>query len=181
MSFDPARLTVLVLDDQFERRAALRATLGRIGVDKVRLAADETEAIERLRAERIDALVIDDAFGPGAVEFISRVRHKTRGHVQEIAIVLCVAADNARVKAARDAGVTEMIAKPAAPDALRVRLEEIVLRPRPFIRAAGYVGPCRRRRRALDWPFAERRGGAVANENEGPAAGDPLASTARGV
>jgi CheY-like chemotaxis protein len=163
--FDPARLTLLVLDDQFDRRAALRATLGQLGVEKIRLAADEAETIERLRAERFDALILDDAFAPGAVEFISRLRQKTRGHVQEIAILLCVTADNARVKAARDAGVTEMVAKPVMAEALRVRLEEIVLRPRPFIRAAGYVGPCRRRRRALDWPFPDRRGGPIANEN----------------
>jgi two-component system, chemotaxis family, chemotaxis protein CheY len=178
LQFDPARLTVLVLDDQFERRAALRATLGQLGVQTIRLAADEAETIERLRAERFDCLILDDGFTPGAVEFISRLRHKTRGHVQEIAILLCVSADNSRVRAARDAGVTEMVAKPVAPEALRVRLEEIVVRPRPFIRAAGYVGPCRRRRRALDWPFPDRRGGPVANENSDAAS---LPGTARGV
>jgi two-component system, chemotaxis family, chemotaxis protein CheY len=178
LSFDPARLTVLILDDQFERRAALRATIGQLGVQTIRLAADEAETIERLRAERFDALILDDGFAPGAVEFISRLRQKTRGHVQEIAIVLCVSADNSRVRAARDAGVTEMVAKPVVAEALRVRLEEIVLRPRPFIRAAGYVGPCRRRRRALDWPFPERRGGPVANENSDATA---LPGTAQGA
>ncbi len=179
MPFDPARLTILVLDDQFQRRAALRSALTRIGVDKLRLAADEAEALERLRSERVDALVMDDAFEPGAVAFITRIRRKTRGLLQETAIILCVTADNGQVRAARDAGVTEMIAKPATPEGLRVRLEEIVLRPRPFIRAVGYVGPCRRRRRTLDWPFPERRGIDTASENKGGASDAALTEAVR--
>lgn len=179
MPFHPARLSILVLDDAFERRVALRHVLGRIGVDNVRLAESELEALDRLRSERLDALVMDDEFGPGAVDFITKIRRKTRGLLQETAIVLCVRADNAQVRAARDAGVTEMIAKPATPEGLRVRLEEIALRPRPFIRAATYVGPCRRRRRALDWPFPERRGTDAPEEKDGAAADVALADVAR--
>lgn len=180
MAFDPAALGLLILDDRYERRVALRAELEWLGVCKLRLAADEDEAIARLRAERIDAVVIDDGFAPGAIAFISKIRRQLRGHLQETAIILCVSADDAQVRAARDAGVTEMIAKPATSEALRVRLEEIVLRPRPFIRAPGYVGPCRRRRRALDWPFPDRRGGTATDETASTAPASPIMDAVSG-
>ena len=51
-----------------------------------------------------------------------------------------------RIEAARDAGVTELLAKPITAAGLFQRIEEIVHRPRPFVRTANYFGPCRRRR-----------------------------------
>jgi len=50
------------------------------------------------------------------------------------------------IEAARDAGVNEILAKPITVAGLTQRIEEIVLRPRPFLRTASYIGPCRRRR-----------------------------------
>src|SRR6202012_4809402 len=52
-----------------------------------------------------------------------------------------------RVEAARDAGVTEFLAKPITVQNLMARLTEIVERPRPFVRCDNYFGPERRRRR----------------------------------
>jgi DNA-binding response OmpR family regulator len=52
-----------------------------------------------------------------------------------------------RVEAARDAGVTEFLAKPITSQNILLRIAEIVDRPRPFVRCDGYFGPDRRRRR----------------------------------
>ncbi len=156
--FEPSRLRVLVVDDLHERRVATRDVLAQIGVGAIRLAADPAEALVALRGQQIDALVLDDAFAPGAVQFIRALRWKTRGTVQATPIILLAAADGEKIRAARDAGVHEVTAKPPMPEMLRLRLEEIVLRPRPFIRSAVYVGPCRRRRRNFVWVERDRRG-----------------------
>ena len=50
-----------------------------------------------------------------------------------------------RVEAARDAGVTEFLAKPITAHNLFSRIAEIVERPRAFVRCDSYFGPDRRR------------------------------------
>jgi two-component system chemotaxis response regulator CheY len=62
-----------------------------------------------------------------------------------------------RVEQARDAGINEILAKPVTPAALFQRIEEIVLRPRAFVRAPNYSGPCRRRRENPDYVGPWRR------------------------
>jgi len=52
-----------------------------------------------------------------------------------------------KVEAARDAGVTEFLAKPITAQGLILRIAEIVERPRAFVRCDGYFGPDRRRRK----------------------------------
>lgn len=158
MIFEPGRLTILVLDEEFARRNSMRAMLERMGVRTTRVAASSGEAVERLRSEHIDLMIIDDAFAGSAVEFIATIRRRTRGRIQQMPIIICLEADEKIVRAARDAGVNEVVAKPVSAESLRLRLREIVLRPRPFIRANLYVGPCRRRRKELKLLVSERRG-----------------------
>ena len=55
-----------------------------------------------------------------------------------------------RVEAARDAGVTEILAKPITAHNLFARITEILERPRAFVRCDGYFGPDRRRRQEAD-------------------------------
>lgn len=157
VTFDPSRLTLLVFDQRLEGRASIRDLVERLDVGTVRLAADLQEAIGRLRDERVDAIVLDDAPGSGALELLEILRRKTRGAVQETPVILIVTPDGPRIEAARDAGVNELIARPATSAVLRERLEEVVMRPRRFIRAAGYVGPCRRRRKPAGAKRVERR------------------------
>lgn len=173
-AFEPARLNVLVVDDVYERRVVTRDVLTQLGIGTIRLAADPAEALVALRGEQTDVLVLDDAFAPGAVQFIHALRWKTRGTVQATPIILLAAADGEKIRAARDAGVHEVTAKPPVPEMLLLRLEEIVLRPRPFIRSAVYVGPCRRRRRNFVWVERDRRvvDGAVAQPVVTRASGD---------
>jgi len=157
MFFDPARMVILILDESVPRRIALRGMLERIGVLSPRVAGSVAEAIERLRGETIDAVLLDDRFGGEALDFVTALRRRARGRIQSVPIILCVEADAPRVLAARDAGVNELVAKPVRREALRLRLREIVVRPRPMIRCPSYIGPCRRRRQPLALSVAERR------------------------
>jgi DNA-binding response OmpR family regulator len=49
------------------------------------------------------------------------------------------------IEAARDAGVSELLAKPVSSDALFKRIVNMLDNPRPFIRVGDYFGPDRRR------------------------------------
>jgi DNA-binding response OmpR family regulator len=51
-----------------------------------------------------------------------------------------------RVVEARDAGVTEFIAKPLSARTLLNRLNAVIYHPRAFVRTPSYFGPDRRRR-----------------------------------
>ncbi len=51
-----------------------------------------------------------------------------------------------RIAVARNAGVTEFLSKPVSPKALYLRIEEVILRPRQFVRTKSFHGPDRRRR-----------------------------------
>src|SRR6185295_80816 len=60
-------------------------------------------------------------------------------------IMLTGHSEKKRVIAARDAGVTEFLAKPISAKGLYQRVLNVVANPRPFIRTKSYFGPDRRR------------------------------------
>lgn len=171
MTFDPATLVVLVVDPREDARARLRGLAERVGIASIRLAAGVAEAFERLRDGRVGVVVLDGDAGEAPIAFLRALRWKTRGRLQETPVILVAAADAGTLKAARDAGVTELMAHPPTAKVLRERLEEAVVRPRRFIRSATYVGPCRRRRRLQTQDREERRAAArpVVGGESGPA------------
>ena len=71
-----------------------------------------------------------------------------------------------RVEAARDAGVTEFLAKPITAQGLFKRIAEIVERPRAYVRCADYFGPDRRRRADERYAGPWRRHEDLANDME---------------
>ena len=155
---DPAKLKVLLVDDSGERRRIMRTVLSTVGVRDIVIAGTIEEALTSLGRQRIDLLVIDQEVAQrGAIAFVRELRRGWDSPAPELPVILTAAADRETILAARDAGVTEFLAKPTSPSALKSRLDEIVGRPRPFIREAGYIGPCRRRRRLENWAGVERR------------------------
>jgi DNA-binding response OmpR family regulator len=67
-----------------------------------------------------------------------------------------------RVLAARDAGVTEFLAKPISANSLYHRIANVVANPRPFIKTETYFGPDRRRGVTQNYSGPERRKGGQA-------------------
>ena len=68
----------------------------------------------------------------------------------------------ARVTVARDAGVTEFLAKPISAKALYERIFNVVANPRPFVKTKTYFGPDRRRNVNPNYAGPERRKGGKA-------------------
>ena len=61
------------------------------------------------------------------------------------------------VTTARNAGITEFVAKPFSAKSLVARVREVVERPRPFVAIGQYFGPDRRRRAEVLDEKSERR------------------------
>jgi hypothetical protein len=66
--------------------------------------------------------------------------------------------ERSKLEAARDAGISAILAKPVTATMLYARIEEVVLRPRSFVSVGSYNGPCRRRLCNLDYSGPFRRG-----------------------
>ncbi|MCH8521624.1 response regulator [Glycocaulis sp.] len=150
-----AKVRFLIVDDNAAMRGLIRAVLAAFGCDYVFEAADAKRALGILAVEQIDILITDWKMSP--VDGLSLVRHlrdpeKSANPFIPI-IMLTAYAEPSRVRAARDAGVTEFLAKPFSAEQLFKRVQVIVNRPRPFVRTKAFFGPDRRR---------------VTNEYEGP-------------
>jgi len=72
-------------------------------------------------------------------------------------IMLTGHSEKKRIVGARDAGVTEFLAKPISAKALYERVLNVVANPRPFIKTKTYFGPDRRRNSAQNYVGPERR------------------------
>ena len=159
MTSDPGKLRVLLVDDSGERRRLVRELLATVGVRDVTIAGNAGEALSSLGRQRVDLMLIDqEAEKRSAIAFIRELRTGWDSPAPELPVILIASADRETILSARDAGVTEFLAKPTSAAALRSRLDEVVERPRPFVRGEKYVGPCRRRRKLEQWAGVARRG-----------------------
>jgi len=147
-------LRILLVDDHAGMRRLLRAILQAFGIRKIAEAETVAEALEKLREFQPDIAIVDYLFHQGnGLTFVKAVRG---GEIDPLLPIVMVTGSSTGelVAAAREAGVTEFVAKPVRPEALRLRLNEIVLRPRNFIRSATFFGPDRRRNKKAAMPGA---------------------------
>ena len=152
-------LKALVVEDNTHMRALLRSLLHALGIKNVAEASDGTSGYAELREKKPDFILTDLSMKPmDGIEFTRLVRSATDSPNPYVPIVMVTGHTERRwVEAARDAGVTEFLAKPITPQSLFLRVTEIVEHPRPFVRSEGYFGPDRRRRKAPDYTGPWRR------------------------
>ncbi|MGH6827813.1 MAG: response regulator [Rhizomicrobium sp.] len=155
------RLKVLVVDDNRDMRALLRRLLASGGIREIHEAEDGAAALLMLRDHACDIVMTDLAMTPmNGLEFASKVRGAGDTLNPLVPIIMISGyTEKHRVEAARDAGVTEYLVKPVTPRNLFARINDIVERPRAFVRTASYFGPDRRRKARLDYDGPYRREG----------------------
>ena len=103
------------------------------------------------------------------LQFVRMVRNERRSPAPYVPIIMVTGfTDKQRVEEARDAGVSEFLAKPVTIEALNARIETIINRPRPFIRTGEFFGPDRRRREIAPPAEGDRRAESDAH-SEAPA------------
>jgi CheY-like chemotaxis protein len=161
-------------------RRILRTLLHSFGTREVYEAEDGAAGLEAF-THIIPDIVITDWVMPifDGLELAQMIRQPGANANPYVAIIMLTGhSDKKRVLAARDAGVTEFLAKPISAKALYQRIMNIVVNPRPFIRTASYFGPDRRRNVNLNYVGIERRKGGKADIIKQQALFDKVKSSA---
>jgi two-component system, chemotaxis family, chemotaxis protein CheY len=141
-------LRALIVEDNGHMRTLLRNLLNAIGIKDVLEAPDGGAALALLQDRQCDIILSDMAMAPmDGIAFTQRIRNGESGANPYIPIIMVTGhTERHRVEMARDAGVTEFLAKPITTQNLCARLAGIVERPRAFVRTENYFGPDRRRK-----------------------------------
>ncbi len=161
-----ANVRILILDDSDNMRLLLRTVLEELGARLIAEASNTHEAWDRLRGFRPDIVLCDWELKSGTgLAFVQRLRGAPDSPNPFLPVILVSGyAEVSRVIQARDAGVTEYLAKPVHAHALYARIRSLIEKPRFFIDTATFFGPDRRRHEARDdarWPGPERRTRAI--------------------
>jgi CheY-like chemotaxis protein len=153
------RLRVLIVEDNLHMRTLLRSLLCSLGMRDIHEAADGSAALTLLREKKYDLILTDLAMKPmDGLELTREIRNAPGSPNPFIPIVMITGhSEKHRVQAARDAGVTEFLAKPVTAQSLFSHLAMIVEHPRPFVRCSSYFGPDRRRKTIEDYAGPWRR------------------------
>jgi len=151
-------LSILVVDDNQQMRTIIGTVLAAAGVGRIYYAADGRAGLESLARHEIDVVYADYEMPTmNGLDFIARVRAQGGEDRLTPIIMLTGHSDMLRLSAARDRGVNEFLAKPVTARNILLRLEAVIMHPRPYIQAPDFFGPDRRRRQSPDYHGPRRR------------------------
>ncbi len=154
------RIQVLVIHSSDKAGELIKNIFQQIGFKHVVTAQTAAEAVFAMRQMRIDIILLDshlytskDSAGstPGwesirGVDFIKRLRHASNAPSRFAPIIMLAdGVTREELVDARDAGVNEVIMKPLNAEEFCARVVQVFDRPRNFVTAPAYKGPCRRR------------------------------------
>lgn len=155
--FLPMKALVLAGDDG--RRAHLRALLQGLAMTQIDEAAEAADCLRLIGERRPDFLICDlDGPAGAGIALVKKLRCDETSPNPYLPIVMTLGqTDRQAVVAMRDAGVTEILARPVKARTLSLKIAEILERPRPYVRSPSYFGPDRRRKRDENYPGPFRR------------------------
>jgi two-component system chemotaxis response regulator CheY len=143
-----AALRLLVVDDNAQMRTIVGSVLRAAGVRRIHYAPDGRAGLEAVGDFKPDVCFVDyEMPRVNGLDFVTTVRARSGPERYLPIIILTGHSDMARMRLARDRGVTEFLCKPVTARTILTRLETVIFNPRPFVETAGYFGPDRRRRR----------------------------------
>jgi CheY-like chemotaxis protein len=161
-------LKILIVDDSFHVRQMLAEILRAIGIQGITEARDGAEGLQMMRDVPIDIVMTDLSMEPlDGLNFVRLLRTSPDSPNPMIPVIMITGHTSlARVAQARDAGVSEFLAKPLTARGVVERLHQAIENPRQFVRCESYFGPDRRRRndpkyegpwrRSTDWQLGGR-------------------------
>lgn len=141
-------IKALIVDDYQPMRNVLRMVLRDIGIREIEDAKNGREALSKLKDFRADVVITDYKMAPiNGAELIRKIRAGYEGVDSHTPIIVVSAyTDMPVIQKARDAGMTEFLAKPVSTKLLYMRLRSVIETPRPFVHSDDFFGPDRRRR-----------------------------------
>ncbi len=159
MAYQFGKIRVMVAEDNPHMRKLLKALLESIGVGDVVEAADGGVAWMMMKQNPVDFALVDwEMYPVNGPAFVRKIRTEPDSPNHFLPIIMVTGyTERERVMRARDMGVTEFLAKPVSAQTLAQRIEEMIERPRPYVRTREYFGPCRRRKKGGLYVGPERR------------------------
>jgi DNA-binding response OmpR family regulator len=150
---------ILIVEPNQLMREVTRNILRLLGAHRIVEAVAPSEAAGFLEQDDIDFVLaewyLEGAYGVDLVSWIRRMPTHTK-FTPVIMVTSQTRTENLIL--ARDAGVTEVVAKPFSAKSLIDRIRAVVERPRQFVRVGTYFGPDRRRRVKILDAGRDRRG-----------------------
>lgn len=182
MRVDISRLRFLIIDDNAFVRRIIRVLLHGFGAREVLEAEDGVAGLDAFGLYNPDIVIVDWEMPIlDGIEVVKMLRDPVNSRNAFVPIIMCTAhSEMKRVVQARDAGITEFLAKPISAKSLYQRIVNAVVNPRSFVRTADYFGPDRRRGVLANYTGPERRKDLIAAaakklEEEQAAAADDAA------
>ncbi len=152
-------VSFLVVDDNRFMRNLVVKVLRALGSGPTHEAENGREAITAIRAGLApDIAIVDWEMAPvDGIELVRWIRSAPDSPDRFLPVIMLSAhSEMRRVSAARDAGVTEFMVKPASAKVILGRIRAVIERPRRFVKTKDYFGPDRRRQ-IIDPRGEERR------------------------
>jgi two-component system chemotaxis response regulator CheY len=151
-------VSFLIVDDNKPMRGLVRTILHALGARNVLDVDDAAEALKALRSFPADFVITDWNMQPlDGIEFVRLIRTGDDSPNPFVPIIMLTGhTEMHHVAEARDAGVTEFLAKPISVSSLYTRVKNTIENPRTFVRTGSFFGPDRRRRK-IEWRGPERR------------------------
>jgi two-component system, chemotaxis family, chemotaxis protein CheY len=162
---DFAKLRFLIIDDNAHMRRIVRTLLHGFGARTVYEAEDGASGLEAFTNYTPDIVLIDWAMPIFDGLELAQMIRQPNAHANPFTAIIMLTghSEKARVMAARDAGITEFMAKPISAKALYHRIVSVIANPRPFVKTKSYFGPDRRRKIKSSFGGSERRKGGKAD------------------
>ena len=155
----------------------LSTVLSAFDVGKIIVVDDADKALTEIKHNKPDCVFLDWLRADKKeLSFAKFIRRADSSPDKTLPIILCTGhTDIRKIIAARDCGVTEIIAKPMSANQILTKMDAALFKRREFVETDDYVGPDRRRR-AMPYTGPERRGkyglhqdqiDEIVNEEEG--------------
>jgi two-component system, chemotaxis family, chemotaxis protein CheY len=157
LAYQFKNISVLIVDSQPAIVDLIKGVLQMFGVQKIHACTEGQAGLRAFERYAPDLLIIDwDLDSIDGIDFTKSVRSSTVNPYVPI-IFMTAFSSQKRVAEARDSGVTEFLRKPFTAESLYKRIESIVEKPRPFVRASSFFGPDRRRKRDEGFSGEDKR------------------------
>lgn len=157
-AYDISSLNVLILEKHSLMRNLMKQVFQTFNVSSLQITDDPEVAFELACQVPPDLILSDWSHDLDGIDFLNRVRLSADSPDPFVPVIVVTAKSTLRnVYDARDAGMTEFLAKPVSAQTIYNRICATIEQNRPFVRTTNFFGPDRRRRKG---PYSgqDRRG-----------------------
>lgn len=148
-AYNLENLNVLIVEDNSHMQVLLKEILRAFNIRNFRVANDGVDGLKELQTFAADIVIADWNMAVlDGLDFIRMVRTGSDTKNPYVPIIMLTGrSEMHHIVEARDAGMTEYLAKPVSAQSLYERICAVIEHPRQFIKTRTYAGPDRRRQK----------------------------------